>query len=516
MKIAILHPSYEESESPFKQLDPVCDPARFLPEFDCTNFHLHKRTSVRQVAEIAREGFDVAFNLCDGAWEEDRPGIEVVQALERLNVAFTGAGSLFYEPTRIAMKMACESVGVAFPACFVARGEADAAEVSATLRFPMIVKHPNSYASVGLTPDSRVTDEAGLRRELARMTGEYGSALVEEFIDGREFTVLVTEPREGQEDPWTFTPVEFRFPPGTLFKDFDTKWVRYAEIEDLLVRDVDLAGRLREAAALTFAALGGSGFGRCDLRMDAAGVIHMLEINPNCEIFCPDGEFGSADLVLAQDPAGHAGFARHLVMCALRRQARAARPWEIRYRRESGFGLCATRAIRAGELVERYEEQAFTLVSQGHVRRHWNGMKSSWFERYAWPLHDDVYAIWSADPEAWRPVNHSCDPNVWLEGLDLVARRDIVPGEALCMDYATFYGPAMASFECACRTAVCRGIVRGTDYRLPALRQRYGAHMSPFLRSQPMVEALRSDSSSLTAARVEAGRARRDGRGRRQ
>ncbi len=483
LKIAILHPSYEESESPFKELDPVCDPARYMPEAHCTNFEINKRTAVRQVAEIARQGFDVAFNLCDGAWEEDRPGIEVVQALERLNMAFTGAGSLFYEPTRQAMKMACESVGVKFPACAVARSEADAAQVAASLRFPMIVKHPNSYASVGLTKDSRVTDEAGLRREIARMAGQFGSALVEEFIEGREFTVLVAEPREGEVEPWAFQPVEFRFPAGETFKDFNMKWVRYAEITDVLVEDADLACRLREASALTFAALGGSGFGRCDIRMDDAGGIYMLEINPNCEVFCPTGEFGSADLVLAQDPAGHAGFARHLIMCALRRQARAMRPWEIRYDRAMGFGLYAARAVRAGEVVEPYEEQPFTLVSQDHVQRRWQGIKRSWFERYAWPVTADVYSIWSTDPEAWRPVNHSCDPNVWLEGLDLVARRDIAAGEELCMDYGTFYGPAMASFECVCRSPLCRGTIRGTDYLLPALRERYGPHMSAFLRS---------------------------------
>jgi len=329
-----------------------------------------------------------------------------------------------------------------------------------------------------------VTDEAGLRREIVKMTKEYGSTMVEEFIEGREFTVLVTEPQGAECDPWVFSPVEFRFPPGETFKHFDMKWRRYMEIEDLLVDDEELAYRLREVTALTFAALGGSGFGRCDLRMDAAGEIYMLEINPNCEIFCPEGQYGSADLVLAADPAGHAGFAKHLIMCGLRRQARAARPWEIRYDKKTGFGLYAALAIKAGEVVEPHEEQSCTLVSQGHVRRHWRGIKHDWFERYAWPMADNIYAIWSADPEAWRPVNHSCDPNVWLEeeGLDLVARRDITVGEALCMDYGTFYGPAMVPFECTCDSPLCRGIVRGTDYLLPELRERYGKHVSAYAR----------------------------------
>src|SRR5580658_425569 len=142
LKIAVLHPSYQESDSPFKGLDPPCDPQRYMPGFSCTNFEIHKRTAVQQILEIARQGFDVFFNLCDGAWAEDRPGIEVVEAMERLNLAFTGAGSRFYEPSREAMKMACHGAGVKFPAfvTVTASNQTQAAErAAAALRYPMIV-----------------------------------------------------------------------------------------------------------------------------------------------------------------------------------------------------------------------------------------------------------------------------------------------------------------------------------------------------------------------------------------
>src|SRR5271169_2220170 len=115
MKIAVFHPSYEDSTAPFKDLDPACVPDRYLPGHNYTNFQIRKTTAVRQVAEIACMDFDVVINLCDGAWDEDRPGIEVVQALERLGVAFTGAGSSFYDPSREAMKIACYSADIQFP-----------------------------------------------------------------------------------------------------------------------------------------------------------------------------------------------------------------------------------------------------------------------------------------------------------------------------------------------------------------------------------------------------------------
>ena len=82
MKIAILHPSYEGSTASFSQLDPACDPSLYLPEADCTHFQILKSTAVRQVTELSRRNFDAIVNLCDGAWDQDTAGIEVVHPAE--------------------------------------------------------------------------------------------------------------------------------------------------------------------------------------------------------------------------------------------------------------------------------------------------------------------------------------------------------------------------------------------------------------------------------------------------
>ncbi len=482
MKIAILHPSYENSNAPFKELDPLCDPSRHLPGPSYSNFDIRKSIAAKQVIEIAQQGFDVFINLCDGAWDEDRPGIEVTQALERLNLAFTGAGSAFYDPTREAMKMAAYSSGVNVPAYVQARTLLDADHALERLQFPMIVKHPHGYASVGMTKDSRVTDADGLRREVTRFLAMFGGALIEEFIEGREFTVLVTEPKAGETKPWVLQPVEYCFPEGETFKHFQMKWVDFEKMHTRWVDDMELDARLREIASLTFEALSGSGFGRCDLRMNEAGEIFLLEINPNCEMFCPEDEFGSADEILAADPSGHRGFLEHLLFCAKRRQERGRKPWELQFRRPQGFGLFATQGVSSGEVVVKYEEASHTLVSRRHVQQSWTGLKRQWFERYAWPVSENVFQLWSENPEDWRPVNHSCDPNTWLDGLDLIARRNIKSGEELTVDYATFCGPSMPSFECSCDAPACRSVVRGTDFQLPAVRERYGDHVSDFIR----------------------------------
>ena len=484
MKVAVLHPFDEGSAAPFADLDPPCDPARYLEGAEYSHVWIAKATAVRQVIEVARAGFDVIINLCDGGWDEDRPGIEVVDALERLNVAFTGAGRSFYDPSRTAMKIAAHAAGVRVPAFVMASDHDDVQEAVARLRFPMIVKHPRGYSSVGITRASRVEGVDGLTAQVTDTLDAFGGALIEEFVEGREFTVLVTEPRLGDSDPWTFTPVEFVFPPGESFKHFDLKWRNHGDMTTRLVREEPLATRLREAASLTFEALDGDGFARCDLRMDPAGEIFMLEINPNCAVFYPDGAFAGADLALSGDPGGHRAFLDHLLACALRRQRRRVEPWELRFERDHGFGLFAVRDIGQGELVVRYEETPTALVSRAHVERHWRGLKRQWFAQYAWPVSDGVFQRWSVDPDEWRPINHSCDPNTWLVGLDLVARRTITAGEQLTADYATFCGRSMTGFDCACGAAECRGVVRGTDHLLPVLVERYGDHVSDFIRGE--------------------------------
>jgi len=47
----------------------------------------------------------------------------------------------------------------------------------------------------------------------------------------------------------------------------------------------------------------------------------MLEINPNCGIFYPPTDPGSADFSLLNDPMGHQGFMDLIIRAGLKRQA---------------------------------------------------------------------------------------------------------------------------------------------------------------------------------------------------
>jgi len=310
---------------PFPADDWPCDPRPFYPDAHWEVECLEKATSVEQVTGRIHQGFDLFFNLCDGAADQNTPGIEVVKTLEEHGVAFTGATSEFYEPTRQAMKLACKTEDIETPEYVLARCEADVELAAHLLRFPLIVKHYSSYSSVDLSRRSRVCSPAGLRQQARKIVRRHGAALIEEFIEGTECTVLVAENPDDPARPKTYTPIQYRFPEGETFKHSAMKWVNFAQMAALPVDDPVLDARLRDVSARFFLALKGASFGRCDLRIDRSGVIFMLEINPNCGVYYLPKDAGSADLCLAHDPEGHAGFTRQLIRAALHRHQQRAK-----------------------------------------------------------------------------------------------------------------------------------------------------------------------------------------------
>jgi D-alanine-D-alanine ligase-like ATP-grasp enzyme len=309
---------------PFPANDWPCDPRPFYPEAYWEVEYLKRPTSVEQVERRIDEGFDLFFNLCDGAADQSIPGIEVVKTLEAHGVAFTGATSEFYEPSREAMKVACRAEGIATPDYVLARSEADVERAAKVLRFPLFVKHYSSYSSVDLSRRSRVCSPAGLRQQARKIMRRHGAALIEEFIEGTECTVLVAESPDDPARPKTYTPIQYRFPEGETFKHSDMKWVDFKKMAALTVDDAILDARLRDVSARFFVALKGASFGRCDLRVDKDGTPFMLEINPNCGVYYLPEDAGSADLCLAHDPEGHAGFTRQLIRAALHRHRQRA------------------------------------------------------------------------------------------------------------------------------------------------------------------------------------------------
>lgn len=485
---------------------------------------------------------DCFVNLCDGAWDEPSVGMEAVELLEhKLQMPFTGAGTDFFEPSRLDMKRAALACGVRVPAWRFAYTPADVEDLvqglerarsdegdgkllPPPLRFPLLVKHFSSYASVGLTKESKVWTVPDLAAQCHRFLSTYGGCLIEEFIEGREFTVLAAEV-PGSDDGTdvqvvAYDPVECHFGPGEDFKHYHLKWIDYDAIgwRRVADSDPDLSDRLKALARNVFRAVRGRGYGRLDVRSDPTGEhLYFLEINPNCGIWYPEGFYGSADFILDQaDPQkAHADFLLQQVEVAHRhwRRRKFGRPCEARYdAQKQSWGMHATRDLPEGAVVLELEERPLHVVSKAHVLKTWdagngdsghNGATKTtdsatgdvqlrnWanFAAYCWPLSEDWFAMWSPNPSEWEPLNHSCDPNAWNEapnGINVVARRPIRAGEEITMDYATFVGyfPEMRPFPCHCQSRDCRGSITGADIRNADLAAKYRGHTSSYVAAK--------------------------------
>ncbi len=317
MYICVLASLPDDNDIPY-------DPSAYMNGYRWKQHLVQPWDVEKQIRDLMDEGVETFINLCDGTPDDALSGISLVNALEKYNAAFTGADSKFFDPTRDEMKNAARRVSVPTPNWIFVNRVEDAEKVVKRLKFPMLVKPPHGYASVGIRRNSRVENIDQLREQLNVEISEFGRALIEEFIEGREFTCLIAENPNDPQKPLTFTPVEFIFPNGKSFKHYDMKWVEYEKMSVAVVDDPKIQKTLREQTMRVFKELGGNGYARCDYRMDADGVIYMLEINPNCGIFYPPHEPGSADFSLLNDPTNHTKFMKLIIRNAQMRQARIA------------------------------------------------------------------------------------------------------------------------------------------------------------------------------------------------
>jgi D-alanine-D-alanine ligase-like ATP-grasp enzyme len=267
--------------------------------------------------------YDVYLNMSDGS-DEDDAGFVLVKTLEALNLPFTGADSNFYNPTREEMQAAAEKHGLHFARGFHAVSETDL-EQAKNLHYPLIVKHPNSYGSIGLTTQSRVHTFEQLQEQFRRNLNEFGAARVEEFIEGREVSCLVVDNPDDLSNPYAYPPAEVKFPPGESFLHVEVKWMNW---DTFIVRldDSVLVRAVQDVSRRMYQAMKGTGYARMDIRIRPNGELVILEINPNCGIlYYGADDRSSTDLPISWDKNGHDGFLDRIFRSAiLRHQLRNA------------------------------------------------------------------------------------------------------------------------------------------------------------------------------------------------
>ncbi len=263
-------------------------------------------------------GIDLVFNIAEGIRGEDREA-QIPAILEILGIPYTGSGplTLALGLHKAKTKEILSWYGIPTPAFQVMSEPHE--PLADTLDYPLIVKLLHEGSSMGLSYTSVVDTSQALAERVAYLTEAYAQpVLVEQFIDGREFTVPVL----GNTPPRALPVIEvlFRGPRKiTLFQPddpvilmiarehgkrlLDPPTYRFsADRERILMQTEDgeevaipislttsvcpadispvLAAALQTTALRAFQALACRDWGRVDMRVGKDGIPQVLELNP--------------------------------------------------------------------------------------------------------------------------------------------------------------------------------------------------------------------------------------------
>ena len=229
---------------------------------------------------------DLVFNLFEGFAGHPETEAEIAEILSVLKMPFTGcpAGALKLALDKAKTKALLKSAGINTPDFQSLRPETLS---SFRLNYPCIVKPRREDASHGLSPQNVVYDFASLEKQVTAVSRYYGGqALVEYFIDGREFNVSVLGDIVLPVSEIDYSLLE-GVPPMLTFA---AKWQPDSDYfkGTKVICPAEIGAEERENIARTaldvFALLGCRGYARVDMRWDGEGRLNVIEVNPNPDI----------------------------------------------------------------------------------------------------------------------------------------------------------------------------------------------------------------------------------------
>jgi D-alanine-D-alanine ligase len=466
MKVCVLLPDYSTTKVDYQYYDPPRILNELLPGDEVDTIFLNKLTTYRQLKDLSRRNYDIYVNLCEGYLEWEVPSIDVPYSLELLNLPFTGPTSLLYDPTKELMKYVAFCSNVKMPSYVLVKSLNDVDEVMKHLSFPLFIKPAKAGDSLGVDDNSLVNDKEHLITKVTNTLAEFDALLVEQYIKGREFTVLVATNADGRSCR-SFKPIEYVFPEGLAFKTYALKTSELHPNCNIPCDDPVLEMELRTAAESIFKNFNGEGYARLDFRVNDAGEVYFLEINFTCSVFYKDGYEGSADYILKYDGFGQQQFLKHIIKEGIDRHKRKQKKYAVKGNSIAGYGLYAQKNIEPGEVIFEGEARSQRIITKDFVEKHWNDADKEVFKRYAYPISSKVFILWDNDPSEWAPQNHSCNPNTAYEGLNVISLKKINISEELTLDYANFLDDNMMPFQCRCGASNCRGLITGKPGNTP-------------------------------------------------
>ena len=247
------------------------------------------RDLTRTLSEISPR---FVFNLCEEI--DGKPELEMCVAglLELMGIPYTGSDpyTLGLALNKFHLKQVLRAAGIPTARGYV-RYPGQALTIPRGIRFPVIVKPARQDASLGINSNSVCRAPEQADRQILYIHDVYGQeALVEEYLDGREFNVSVV----GGRNPEVLAVSEIDF---SGMPDDEPRIVSYRakwDEESLVFNSTvpicpapitkRLESRIRKIAVRSYQCTGCRDYARIDMRTDVSGGIYVLEVNPNPDI----------------------------------------------------------------------------------------------------------------------------------------------------------------------------------------------------------------------------------------
>jgi D-alanine-D-alanine ligase len=234
----------------------------------------------------------IAFNLLEAFHEVGTFDQNVVSYLELIRLPYSGCNprGMLLARDKALSKQLLQYHRVPVPDFhMVPRGRRP--RLPKRMAFPLIVKSLTQEASIGISQASVVEDAAKLGERVQFIHDSVATdAIVEQYIEGRELYCGVIGNQRAQVLPvWEMT---FEKMPDDQHRIATerVKWsAKYQEKMGIKTADAKdlpegMNDRIQHISRRAYKVLQLSGYGRIDLRLDAAGGIHVLEANPNPQI----------------------------------------------------------------------------------------------------------------------------------------------------------------------------------------------------------------------------------------
>jgi D-alanine-D-alanine ligase len=290
------------------------------------------------ISGLGRRKPELIFNLMEMFGKDLFGATGVVGLLDLLGIPYTGGGpgEFYLQEDKALTKKLLAFHNIKYPDFAVFSPDADL-ETGGNLRLPLFVKPLRMDASIGIDARSLVrTSTEMMEKVVAIHKKVHDAALVEEYVDGREFYVGVI----GNQEPVAFPPIEMDFSglasgmPRIL--DSKAKWSeRSAEYKGTksVVADLpaELRARLQQVAVDAYRALRVRDYGRIDMRMHEAGDIYVIEVNASCYLE-ENSEFAAGAAAAGTD---YVNLVNRVVELALERHKQPTERWRQRMKQQT-------------------------------------------------------------------------------------------------------------------------------------------------------------------------------------